>query len=242
MEKIPETNGGKFKDASSLLPLFTIIVIVLGVMKQILYYKNYNLPIKYFLGLSELGLIISEDLLLIVPLMLVGVITIRFFATKEPQQKIHKSRKKISSGIFEKLFFLFGLAYSVFVFLYFNSYSMKLFGASLFLGTLCLVPFTFSRDFRCQLFPKVNDQAAFISFIGLTIFMTFRTAFEIRAVDVNHKYTGTIIKTVDSIYISNDSSYFIGKTDKYIFIYNKKKEATSIIPSDKITNIFMKSK
>ena len=46
----------------------TAIIIILGISKQLLYYGNFNLPIKYFIGLSELGMLISNDLLIIVPL------------------------------------------------------------------------------------------------------------------------------------------------------------------------------
>jgi len=40
-----------------------------------------------------------------------------------------------------------------------------------------------------------------------------------------------IVTTSDTTYVSADNSFFIGKTEKYLFIYKKKDSSTDIIPS-----------
>ena len=52
------------------LPHLSLCIIILALLKNFLYYFNFNVPIKYFIGLSELGLLVSGDLLILVPLFL----------------------------------------------------------------------------------------------------------------------------------------------------------------------------
>lgn len=53
------------------------------------------------------------------------------------------------------------------------------------------------------------------------------------------KYNGTTVKTAEKTYISSDSIYFIGKTDKYIFFFEPKKKSTQIIPIESVKEILL---
>lgn len=76
---------------------------------------------------------------------------------------------------------------------------------------------------------------------SILFFIIFKTSLEIGRINRNW-YKGTIVKTADSTYTSIDSSYFIGKTEGYIFIYNKKDTTTSIIPTSEVKSIIIKHK
>ena len=65
MNEVKVSKENILKQVGAYLPLLSIIVITLGLIKQVLYYFNYNVPIKYFLGLSELGIIISYEILVV---------------------------------------------------------------------------------------------------------------------------------------------------------------------------------
>ena len=67
------------------------------------------------------------------------------------------------------------------------------------------------------------------------------TGFNIERVE-DGKYDGTIIKTEDSSYVSNRESFFIGKSEKYVFIYNTKDTSTLVIPTESIKQMRIKSK
>lgn len=63
--------------------------------------------------------------------------------------------------------------------------------------------------------------------------------------DIKHAqyraYVGTEVYVNDSLYNkSNDSIFYIGNTDKYVFIYNTRLENTTILPSDKVSKIILK--
>ena len=84
------------------------------------------------------------------------------------------------------------------------------------------------------------------NFIAFCLFMLFfMLAFMIKR-DVSRAkrglYKGTIVTTKDSTYISTDSSFFIGKTENYVFIHNLRDTSTEIIPSESIIKISMKMK
>ncbi|MGF2413598.1 MAG: hypothetical protein ACQUYJ_14800, partial [Ferruginibacter sp.] len=56
------------------------------------------------------------------------------------------------------------------------------------------------------------------------------------------RYNGTEIYVGDKKepIVSCDSSYFIGKTENYVFTYNKNQDKATIIPSSSVTKIILK--
>jgi len=86
---------------------------------------------------------------------------------------------------------------------------------------------------------SINNITGIISVLMVVTLLGTRTSNDIRHVE-HGMYKSTIIKTKDSTYISTDSSFFIGKTEKYVFIYNKKDSTTTIIPTESVELITMK--
>jgi hypothetical protein len=64
-EKLVEKKNGILE----LLPAASIFVIILALIKQFIYYSIFNIPIGYFLNLSELGLLVSDYLLFFIPFL-----------------------------------------------------------------------------------------------------------------------------------------------------------------------------
>jgi len=88
-----------------------------------------------------------------------------------------------------------------------------------------------------KLLPTYNYIAVFlfltlIALIGLSVFEVEQTE--------NGKYKGTIIKTTDNTYLSIETSFFVGKTEKYLFIFNKKDTTTFILPAESVKSILIK--
>ena len=80
------------------------------------------------------------------------------------------------------------------------------------------------------------------SFMSVFVFASsVRLTTDITSIETG-KYKGTIITTSDITYISNDSTYFIGKTEKYVFIYKSKENGTLVIPTESVKQMFIKSK
>jgi hypothetical protein len=74
--------------------------------------------------------------------------------------------------------------------------------------------------------------------VGIILYSGFSARFA-----RNGHYNGTFIHLKDDrCYTSNDSLFFIGKTEKYIFLHNKKDTSNMIIDVDDIKTFILKSK
>jgi len=90
-------------------------------------------------------------------------------------------------------------------------------------------------------FNKKYLAGAFI-FLFLLVIACAHGKFTASYVKSNHIYSGTkIIGKTDTL-VSNDSVYFIGKSDNYIFFFNQKSDNVNVYPTNSIEKIIYKSK
>lgn len=211
----------------------SIAILILGLLKLIVYYNNFNVPIKYFLGLSELWLVISDDLLFAAP-----TIFLTFYASHKivdiptNKERMGFSKKDLFEKVFLIIFIIIGLFLVARLF-----FTKTYYETSINLLTLFLFAFMFIAIFN-ETFFSVSLKKYFPIFsISLIIFLVLlRGVLDIRSVE-HGRYNGTRIVTEKKTYISNDSAYFIGKTEKYIFIYNKPSKSTLILPMDLVIEL-----
>ena len=347
------TTNNILKNALAYLPLMVILLLILGIIKQLLFYRNFNLPIHYFLNTSEIVLLISDDLFFMtIVFIVVFIISYRLkkytdkvilsteqeFLTikdkiaevKNSVVKLYKSSldlKKTNLGVKQELSELekeyselekkdvkyeqdakrlFEISDRIWTIKSINSKSslsvdelkldidktasesekleskyksfklkMKLMMVLLLLSFIILsiiyggltMLFTFTKLYYLELIllplislpififlPKFfkdliskyfeqNVYIALFTFIFLISVVMIKAGYDIFLIEKG-KYSGTTITTSDTSqpYISNDTAFFIGKTDRYIFFYNKKQQSTTIIPTDQITKMVIKSK
>jgi hypothetical protein len=243
-----------FKLVSKYLKEISIIILMLGIIRQLVYYSVFGVPIKYFFSLSELWLVISDKLIFISPMILVilwgadilveGKIQIPALdrSLSEEDMAIIKEREikeskierksKIGFRIILLSFAAIALYYLISTHDYVSTISM-----SAVLGLLFVLFIVFDVS-KYSTSPKVFF--GFIICVSI-FFIVFFSAIEVRTVQ-RGKYRGTKIITADTTYISNDTSYFIGKTDQYLFIYNTKDTSTSMIPIESIKKIIFKTR
>lgn len=238
-----------FKEISSTLPFLTVMVIALGLFRQLAYYGNYNLPIKYFLNITEIGLLVSSDILFSVLVFLFLSLYISFLENIKNNKILNTTTDiKVNRTLDNNILLLvlkiccgvtmMILCVSFFIVKEYQS-KLEIIGYLIFIAYWYFV-ITFFKYFKNHLI-KTKNLVIHSGVSLLFLLVVFFTSYELNFVEKG-KYTGTIIKTVDSSYISTDSSYFIGKTSEYVFIYNKLKKSTTIIPSSKIENIILVSK
>lgn len=91
-------------------------------------------------------------------------------------------------------------------------------------------------------FTEKNREVSFIAYFFLltTLNVLFMTSREVKSVE-NGKYKDTKIVTDNKIYVSSDTSYFIGQTDKFVFIYYTSKHCT-VLPISSIREFDIHSK
>lgn len=245
------------KNIISHLPLFTVLIIILGIIKQILFYTNFNLPINSFLGLSELGLIISDDLIVYVPVVLIMLSIIFYFpinnktTIKKGQEilngeEIDKQVKSLKKDLqrfllLPRILLGFMLTFGIYKITNAVNFYEKIFVAALLQFFVLFAIIVFVQSYFLKHVSRHSSFVALMFFSMLITFLLIGISTEIHKVEKG-KYAGTIIKTTDSTYISTDSSYFIGRTEKYLFIYNSKDSSALILPSEAIKSILIKKK
>jgi hypothetical protein len=74
----------------------------------------------------------------------------------------------------------------------------------------------------------------FLLIIILTVGSSFTENHEVK---IHKKYSGTIIQINESVVISDDQNYFIGKTKNYLFFFKSKLKETDVYPMDRIKMI-----
>ncbi len=227
------------------LPLLSVMVLILGLLKQILFYGNYNVPIKYFIGISEIGALFSEDLVFIL-LAFISIILFTSIRHNEPlipsgaESQIENGSSNNSLTKWDwaiVIYVLISIVGIIILLFIFRQYPQQLLISILFL----LLVFPFIESVLLNNFsPKLSYALIFCYFLVVAIIL--KTVFDIDSV-TRGKYSGTAIKIGESKeLISRDSLYFIGKTDKYIFFYNSKDTVTEIYPTEAITSFKLKSK
>lgn len=90
---------------------------------------------------------------------------------------------------------------------------------------------------------KKNYLVAFLVLVASFLYINFVAYKDISDVKVGLKYYGTEVHFKDRETIFCDSTHtFIGKTEKYIFIYNFKDSSSEAIPFDDLKEIRFKIK
>lgn len=229
------------------IPIITIGLIVIGVLKQVIFYENFNVPINYFISLSEIGIIFSYDLVIIGGIFLCVIFSgilefdVQLENEKQLEDNAEKGEKK-ARNVFAIVFLT--LAVIAFFGMMVASmlkapYSIKI------IGSTCIVFFTlcykyFDITSRSVKFIKILSVPFLL--ISMTASILIYTAFQIISIE-NGKYIGTQIIINDATkYISSDSTFYIGKTADYIFFYNKNDKHTTVIPTSEVKKLELYSK
>lgn len=244
------------------IPQLSLLVIIISLIKTLLYYNNFNIPIKYFLGISELGLLVADDLLILVPIFVIfyigyyklDSIGIQRSSTNNKtiidknvsaKPKYSKLRRIISKS-FDYLTYgililvaVFMVILPIYIFFTTTSYPIKLLTAAFIIVIGYFILFAFKHK---ELQNLLTNEGASISLLLMLFIISFvlRISNEINEVE-NGRYTGTRIVTKDSTYISDSNSFYIGQTSKYVFIFSKNDSFSTILPVEKIDKIILKT-
>jgi uncharacterized membrane protein len=243
------------KRLGELLASISVMILVVGLIQQTLYYFRFNLPIKYFIGLSEIGLIISDDLISISLIFGCFLLMVILFANKTVSWEHEKAHFEASikaeealankkewkrNRILTNVTFIIFSCVSVFLWAFSKSYFNKCFGLFFTILVLDLLVLEYGKKLIYQNLSRSSMFAVFIASIFIAA-MIAKTGLQVMQVEKG-KYVGTKIFTGDSTYVSDSAHYFIGKTEKFVFIYNVSDSSTDILPADKVEKIQLKSR
>ena len=253
------------KEFISLLPFITLTVIIVGLLKLILFYYFFNIPIQKFLDPSEALLIFTDDLFIL--LILVAVPHgFHFMATnvkaqvKEAKYEQMSNEDKAASlqsdlvslgrttrklkrvlNIFSIAMVLIGCAL---LFIPNTSKSSKATGIGfLVYATVLYFDMRWTMMLRAHdMLEKMSNILFFFPVIVSLLWIVFyRSIADAENVN-NGKYIGTRITTADSTYISDSLHFYVGRTNNFTFIYNKADSSTAVLPNSEIKKFVLKSK
>ncbi|MBN8673667.1 MAG: hypothetical protein J0L56_06010 [Chitinophagales bacterium] len=201
------------------------------------------MPIKYFLGWSELWLILSDQLLLLVPFigaMFYGnYLMIILHERRQKKPREIEYRKSKTDIIFQTILGLLGIF--ILIKLFIADYYVNRVSLISSLGLVLL--FFLSVEFDEHHNYKLNKSIWIVCSFGIFLYTIIQlTVLEIKSTEKG-KYNGSYIVTKgNKEYHSTDSSYYIGKTENYVFIYNRNQKSATVIPSEEIKEIYLKAR
>lgn len=244
MEENKQNNEPASKKINLSIPLITASIIIVGVAKQYVFYTNFRVPIKYFLTISDLGVTISDNLLLFAfGFLIFGYVTkLSIHGISKPKAPEYLTEKK-QYNFFYKSIVAFAIVFVISLILLFfiNIYYFRIALFSIAVFSIITIIFLMEYEFVFSFFAtKAVYVYAFIS--GLVfIVVFFTTGQEIQEIE-RGQYKGTIVKTSDTTYISNDTSYYIGKNNSFVFFHNTKDTSNWVIPMESVVKILIKQK
>ncbi|RZK12904.1 MAG: hypothetical protein EOO46_01330 [Flavobacterium sp.] len=238
------------KKGIEYIPAISVFIILLGLLKQIVYYLNFDVPIKYFMGISELTVVISDNLLLAIPLVIFLLILFYILDTQEnkavdtteEEREIIKKKADYARKINKRLgrILMPMIAITIVLFFLADTYILKVMIGLFFSYQMLFFFPVFFLDKAINFERKLADTKVFLLIYCCSFYIVLVSVLEIKRIEKGF-YTGTQIITEDSTYISTPQTYFIGKTEGYIFIHNKKEKNVLVLPTSGLKKMLLKT-
>jgi len=232
----------KWQSIKEYIPALSILsvgLISLGLAKEIFYYDHFNVEIQNFISPSELILVLSDKIILI--LFFTGFFVLLAHSQmwaiyphiyKQIKDKKESKWKAFRNQLVISLFCLVGA--SLFYFLNVSNIAIitALIGAAIFVYPF--IYFVIESEYETLTKKKINKYSALSI---LTIVICLSIVADVSFSDIQGvergKYSGTKIFTNNGVYISDSSHYYIGKTVNYYF-FHYKDSSTIVIPEREV--------
>lgn len=233
------------------------IIIGLGIFKFTIYYYFFNVPITKFLEITEVIVLFANDLVLY--LLLTFISSVLAFSTFKSHKNIYYRRQTIvyykSQSFIKRIVIYFKtnpswpITISIFIILSFIQTILKREGAEIEVWlTVIFVLSLVIRLIILELKRKIwlistlkkqfeNYETIFYYFLSIAFFTAIYTCSEVRSVKYQYKYINTSFVTDERMFKSDSLHFYIGNTNKYIFLYNKDSNLTTIIPMNHINEL-----
>ena len=248
--------------SDSYLQYIGPLIIFLGVIRVQTYYGEFGINILQFMDLSEALTSFLDFIIYIVVYLLVHLTTT--FLIQSNHDTFHSDRfqkilntasffKRLKYYLFDiaEVFFLFGfIILATYVISYFNDDKItKKYIYYMLLVALIII--AISVIFNEIAFKNHNHKRSdekkvlvYLTFFSLLIigFVVLKSYMEANAVKDNSTFKGVVIELADDSPIySNEESYYIGKTNNYVFVHDEKTGKTKVIPMSRVKAIMFLS-
>jgi hypothetical protein len=248
----------KTEDITKAVSILVSILIAAGLLNQIVYYKFFNVQIAEFLNAGEILLLFADDLLFYLMVMMTTITVVALLPSfRDNKVTAFKERRRFiryvkTEEAFERLIFFFtqrwvgillwttSLTVLYFTDKEFFNISIYVFSFEMCIWLLRWHSYEIRRSMRIKDELTKQDETLYTSFSILLFFLLILliyTVYDVRDVRDKQKFINTSIVVSDQA-IKSDSNYFyIGKTDDFVFFYNKKKDETTVYPMEQVERI-----
>ncbi|MCE4565409.1 hypothetical protein INQ51_13910 [Maribellus sp. CM-23] len=241
---------GTWKNIAILTP----IIITAGLLKYIIYYAFFHVPIVQFIELNEIIVLFSEDIIHILGLfILLGFISFLGSTTKTKMKTLRFQIKYYKEPEIEiriwkylrlnyvNIIILLGLA----IFIWTNiSHKQELKITTQILIAIDTIFFVIRfivLELKRELFlknklEKKNQKIETffgIFILALNLILIFSVN-EFDNVKYDGKYSHVVITLNDETLKSDSTSFYIGKTKNFVFYYNTDSNTTRVIPCSRV--------
>ena len=242
------------------LPILSVILIFFSAINLHSYYIGFNISIFNYLEISELPILIFEDIILLLFVFLpISLMFIIEFKTDKKNEKVNNNKLKIllkKNKNFRNLFRGFLILINLYISLVIvNFVNLICFGKKIDLSILyflqdydesitkiiLIVIFLISLIFftnNTSLFNK--NEKIFLKLISIFILIACFGLLKSSYFKGNdNKLVGQIMYNKKRIFLDNNISV-IGQSKNYIFLYNKNCNSTRVIFKSLITEIYFR--
>ena len=247
----------KVNELLSRAPLVTGLLISLGILKYIIFYKLFYIPITEYIQLSEILLLFTEDIIYILLFLLLPRLVshfeelvnaekqkIKMLQENNPEQAWRKQVAEFTKSRNVLLIFLWLCFIAMIVSALYGGRFQR---TQALYGSACIIVGILTIYWERSLL-KQNigyHLRQYLYFLLLFAFLLFtvstRAVSEAEQVH-NGQLLGTTIITADSTYVSDSIHFYIGRTSQYTYIYNKQDKSSTILPNSEIKRISLKTK
>ncbi len=231
-----------------LVPYFIPACIFLGILKLLIFYKSFSIDIVYFIGFSEILMSFLNNLWLYIIMITAPLLLYFLFFKNEGQASNQKFTERLNLTTKQRLNLAF-TKNSLTDFLAFISLfpllSMVIFFPFLFRYLILAVSqFIFRflfNEWRVMEVKSGKDFDSLVQAIALAssfiVMLVIGVAFwetdEVRL----GKYNNTKVVFKDATVIADTNNIFVGKTENFIFFYNRISKAPIVYKSSDLLRI-----
>lgn len=230
-------------DFTKYLPIVTAGLIFLGVSRLLFYYSFFGISILPFLEFGE----IITSFLDIIFVYAMALWTMWLFFLIKPNWLMKTTRiELIKNQSLKKVMFMSMMLVILITMLVFIPKPLRVVCAIIIIpSSVYLIVFKKSNSRMIKSLSLLS--IIFIYLEVMTIYLTVESYWEVKN---EKKYIGTKIvfnndttlEDSSHIFISDSTDFYIGQTNKYIFIHHLRKGITSVYPVSNVVRIDLKTK
>jgi len=203
--------------------------VLCGILKVFIYFKLFGIFIFEFFDLKEVVTLFANNLLAYFAIL---IFTSSLFVFNSELTGIYKFLIPAAFTIFSIIYYF--LRKNIFV------YETILQNLMFWILFFVLKELLTKANSYIDNYELISIYVLAIFLMSLSIFSIINAFNEFYKVKYKKYYSKTELEFENSSFTSNDYKYYIGKTDKYIFIYDNAIKSCEVIPTSRLKKIIFR--